>query len=400
MMEVSAARETVMRFAKPLPPQITPLSSPALGQVLAADVACDVDSPPFAKALMDGYAVRAADLAGGPVSLFVVDEVAAGAMPTVGIEDGEAVAVYTGAPLPDGADAVVMKERCEVHENSTITATDTALTAGKNVFARGAEMRAGETVIPAGTVLTPTAYGLFAAVGKTAVQAHPRPRMVVVATGNELVEPAMKPHGGQIRNTNGPMLMAQAASAGALPRYLGIATDDADVLASYVREGLEISDVLVFAGGVSAGKFDLVPDVLKANGVDIHFHHVRMKPGKPLLFGTKGDKLVFGLPGNPVSAFVGFELFIRPALRALAGHKTAGPRERKYELAEPLTANHDRPTYHPARIHFPTQTVRPLPWSGSADLRAILTANGLIELPAGAVNLEAGERVNVVFTHG
>lgn len=263
MMEVSAAREMVLRFAKPLPPQITPLSSPALGQVLATDVVSDVDSPPFAKALMDGYAVRSADLAGGPVSLFVVGEVAAGAMPTVGVEAGEAVAVFTGAPLPDGADAVVMKERCEVHANSTITATDTALTPGKNVFARGAEMRAGETVIPAGTLLTPTAYGLFAAVGKTAVQAHPRPRLVVVATGNELVEPAMKPREGQIRNTNGPMLMAQATSAGALPRYLGIATDEPEVLASYVREGLEISEILVFAGGVSAGKFDLVPDILK-----------------------------------------------------------------------------------------------------------------------------------------
>ncbi len=400
MMEVSAARETVMRFAKPLPPQITPLSSPALGQVLADDIASDLDSPPFAKALMDGYAVRAADLAGGPVTLFVVGEVAAGATPTVGIEPGETVAVFTGAPLPDGADAVVVKERCEAHDNSTVTANDTALTPGKNVLPRGAEMRAGDVAIPAGTVLTATAYGLFAAVGKTAVMAVPRPRLVVVATGDELVEPAMKPRGGQIRNTNGPMLMAQGAGAGALPRYLGICTDDAAVMASYVREGLEISDVLVFAGGVSAGKFDLVPDVLKAHGVEIHFHHARMKPGKPLLFGTKGDKLVFGLPGNPVSAFVGFELFIRPALRALAGHKHHGPRERACELAETLTANHDRPTFHPARIHFPTGVVHPLPWFGSADLRALLTANALIPLPAGAVTLTAGDTVKVIFTHG
>ncbi len=399
MMEVSAARETVLRFAEPLPAQITPLSSPALGQVLAVDVASDVDSPPFAKALMDGYAVRAADLAGGPVALKLVGEVAAGAMPTVAVGPGEAVTVYTGAPLPDGADAVVVKERCEA-TGGTVTATDTALTPGKNILARAAEMRAGDVVIPTGTVLTPTAYGLLAAVGKTAVMAIPRPRLVVVATGNELVEPAMKPRGGQIRNTNGPMLMAQAASAGALPRYLGVCPDDADTMASYVREGLEIADVLVFAGGVSAGKFDLVPEVLKAHGVEIHLHHVRMKPGKPLLFGTKGKTLVFGLPGNPVSAFVGFELFVRPALRALGGHKHPGPRERRYPLSEPLTARHDRPTYHPARIDFAAGVVHPLPWFGSADLRALLGANALIALPAGEVNFEAGAVVKVLFTHG
>ncbi len=399
MMEVSAARETVLRFAAPLPAQIAPLSSPALGQVLAVDVASDVDSPPFAKALMDGYAVRAADLAGGTVELKLVGEVAAGAMPTVAVGPGEAVTVYTGAPLPDGADAVVVKERCEV-TGGTVVATDTALTPGKNILARAAEMRAGDVVISTGTVLTPTVYGLLAAVGKTAVMAIPRPRLVVVATGNELVEPATKPRGGQIRNTNGPMLMAQAASAGALPRYLGVCPDDAETMASYVREGLEIADVLVFAGGVSAGKFDLVPDVLKAHGVDIHFHRVRMKPGKPLLFGTKGKTLVFGLPGNPVSAFVGFELFVRPALRALGGHRDAGPRERTYELAEPLTAHHDRPTYHPARIHFASGMVQPLPWFGSADLRALLGANALIVLPAGEVNLNAGEMVKVLFAHG
>lgn len=400
MMEVPEARETVLRFALPLPPRVTALDAAALGQVLAEGVASDLDSPPFAKALMDGFAVRVADLADGPVTLFIVGEIQAGAEPDVPVEEGEAVGIFTGAPMPDGADGVVIKERCEVHDNGTVTATDTALTPGKNMLPRAAEMKAGDVVAPAGTVLTPTAFGLLAAVGKTAVRAFPRPTVAILATGNELVEPPGVPTGGQIRNTNGAMLAAQTAQAGAVPRYLGIAPDDADATAALIRQGLESADVLVLAGGVSAGKFDLVPEVLKSQGVEVHFHHVRMKPGKPLLFGTKGAKLVFGLPGNPVSAFVGFELFVRPALRKLAGHALPGPREGRFELTEDLTAKHDRPTYHPARVYLPSGFVQPLPWFGSADLRALLTANALIALPPGEVKLKAGEKVTVVFSEG
>lgn len=400
MMEVSAARETVLRFAAPLTPRAVPLDAAALGLVLAEDVASDLDSPPFTKAMMDGFAVRAAELAAGPVALFIVGEIQAGAEPDVPVEPGEAVGIYTGAPMPDGADAVVMKERCEVHDNGTVTANDPTLKSGKNVLPRAAEMKVGDVVTPAGTVLTPTAFGLLAAVGKTAVRAVPRPTVAILATGNELVEPPQAPTGGQIRNTNGPMLLAQVAQAGAMPRYLGVAPDDADTTAALIRDGLESADVLVLAGGVSAGKFDLVPEVLKSQGVEIHFHHVRMKPGKPLLFGTKGTKLVFGLPGNPVSAFVGFELFVRPALRKLGGHALPGPCEGRFELTEDLTAKHDRPTYHPARLHVPSGFVHALPWFGSADLRALLTANALIALPTGEVKLKAGERVNVVFGHG
>lgn len=400
MLEVAEARETALRLTAPLTPRVVPLDAAALGLVLAEDVASDLDSPPFAKALMDGFAVRAAELAEGAATLFIVGEVQAGAEPDVPVEEGEAVGIFTGAPMPDGADAVVMRERCEVHDNGTVTATDTALTPGKNMLPRAAEMKAGDLVAPAGTVLTPTAFGLLAAVGKTATKVVPRPTVAILATGNELVEPPAVPTGGQIRNTNGPMLVAQVAQAGAVPRYLGIASDDADATAALVRQGLESADVLLLAGGVSAGKFDLVPEVLKAQGVEVHFHHVRMKPGKPLLFGTKGNKLVFGLPGNPVSAFVGFELFVRPALRKLGGHALPGPCERRFELTEDLTARHDRPTYHPARIHVPSGFVQPLKWFGSADLRVLLTANALIVLPPGEVKLKAGERVSVVISEG
>lgn len=394
MLEVAAAQEIVRRHARRLPPEITALSSPALHLVLAADVRADVDSPPFAKSMMDGFAVRAADCAAPDAELTVIEEVAAGATPTRAVGPGEAVRLYTGAMVPAGADAVVKQE--DTTPTAAAVRVLKPVKPGQNVLARGQEMRAGDVVVPAGAVMSPAAFGLFAAAGKTAVPAVPPPRVCVFVTGNELVEPTRRPKGGQIRNTNGPMLMAQAARAGALPRYVGIGTDDPVVLGSGIREGLGTANVLVLSGGVSVGKYDLVPDVLKAVGVEIHFHTVRMKPGKPLLFGTKGGTLVFGLPGNPVSAYLGFELFVRPALGIMGGRDEA-PRELTLPLSEPLAARHDRPTYHPAVVS--RDGVRPLPWFGSADLRALLPANGFVVLPPGEVRYEAGETVSVVFPH-
>jgi molybdopterin molybdotransferase len=220
----------------------------------------------------------------------------------------------------------------------------------------------------------------------------------IVVTGDELVEANMKPMAGQIRNSNGPMLTALTVRSGALPRYLGIAPDDEAILTSVIKEGLSTTNVLLLAGGVSVGQFDLVPKVLQSLGVTIHFHQVRMKPGKPLLFGSKGDCLVFGLPGNPVSAFVSFELFVRPTLRTLAGKPAAWHPTIRATLAEAFTTTNDRPTYHPVKLHGHRDgaTVTPLPWFSSADLRALLAANSLMALPAGEVNYAAGDVVDVV----
>jgi molybdopterin molybdotransferase len=325
----------------------------------------------------------------------VIGELAAGSTATKSVGSGEAVRVFTGAMMPTGTDAVVKQE------DATATA-DTVrvpkpVKPGQNVFRRGQEMRAGEVVIPAGEVISPVAVGVLAAVGRTSVKMTPQPRVGVVVTGNELVEADTAPTGGQIRNTNGPMLTAQAARAGAVPSYLGIARDDEATMTALIRKGLETSNVLLLSGGVSVGKYDLVPDVLKALGVKVHFHHVRMKPGKPLLFGTSGDVLVFGLPGNPVSAHVGFELFVRPAIGIMSG-RGATVMEYQLPLTEPLTAHHDRPTYHPAVVSG--DRVRPLPWSGSADLKGLLSANGFIVLPPGEVIWEAGRVVDFLLTHG
>jgi molybdopterin molybdotransferase len=254
-------------------------------------------------------------------------------------------------------------------------------------------MRSGEIVVPAGTPLTPQAIGLLAAVGRTDdVRVHGAPRLAILATGDELVEAVERPGPGQIRNSNGPMLWALASRAGAVVEYLGIAPDEREGLRRLVARGLDSADVLVLAGGVSAGKFDLVPDVLKDLGVTAHFHKVRLKPGKPLLFGTRERTLVFGLPGNPVSSFVGFELFVRPALRKMTGEAVPGPTFVPVPLAAPFAARNDRPTYAPARLETTDGfRVRPADWFGSADLRGLLAADALVRLPVGPVELVAGE---------
>ena len=394
MWEVSAALEVVLRHAKPLPAEMTSLAPTALGQVLAEDVASDLDSPPFDKSMMDGYAVRAADCQSNGVELTLVEEIQAGAMPTKAVGAGECSRIFTGAPIPTGADAVVMKEKSEIVSSTRIRILEDPVIAGRNILSRGREMRIGDTVMSSGAILTPTAYGLLATVGKTAVRCFPRPRVAVVSTGNEIVEPVCKPGPGQIRNSNGPMLVALAARAGAVAHYLGIALDHEAELRNRLDEGLRTANVLLVTGGVSVGSFDLVPGVLESLGVTVHFHKIRMKPGKPLLFGTKGETLVFGLPGNPVSGFVGFELFVKPALRAMARNRNPTTLIHSLPLIEPLATSNDRPTYHPARREG--NAVRPLPWFGSADLRGLLAANALIVLPPGEVRYSAGQVVEVM----
>ena len=394
MIAVEDALRIVLDYTRSLPGLETMLSPLILGRVLAEDVTTDIDSPPFTKALMDGYAIRTLDTQRGEIELTVTEEVQAGGMPRKSVNQGEAIAIYTGAPMPDGADAVVMKERCERLGPDRVRVNDPALKPGKNVLPRGTEMTVGDVVMPMGSVITPVTLGLLAGVGRTGASVNPRPTVGVLATGNELVEADLKPSGSQIRNSNGPMLTSQIASAGGMPEYLGIAGDDEAILAAMVRDGLASNDILILAGGVSAGKFDFVPGVLTSLGVQTHFHHVRMKPGKPLLFGTLGSKLVFGLPGNPVSAFLCFELFVRPAIRKMIGHAEVRNRRLKLSLTKELQANHDRPTYHPAKIVG--NAVEPLPWFGSADLRSLLPVSAFIELPAAPVNYRAGDTVIVL----
>lgn len=393
MLEVADALAVVLRHCRPLAPRPTP---PTVRRVLAEDVASDLDMPPYDKSMMDGYAVRAADVAGGTRELAVIEEITAGRTPTKTVGEGQAARIMTGAPMPPGADAVVMVERCEAVGEAAVRVPG-PVAAGQNVQPRARELRRGETVLTAGTELRAQECGLLAIVGRPSVLAYPTPRVAVLATGDELVEPDQTPGPGQIRNSNGPMLLAQVATAGCEPRPLGIARDNVEHLRRLIADGLT-ADVLLLSGGVSAGKLDLVPDVLREAGVEAHFHKVRMKPGKPLLFGTRGETLVFGLPGNPVSSFVCFELFVRPVLRRLRGLPAQPPAFVPLPLAEDFRYATDRPTYHPARIEPAAvgEQVRPVPWHGSPDLRSLTAANALMLFAAGDHNHRSGDPLPVL----
>ncbi|MFO0845209.1 MAG: molybdopterin molybdotransferase MoeA [Gemmataceae bacterium] len=261
-------------------------------------------------------------------------------------------------------------------------------------------------MVAAGSLVRPQEVGVLAAVGREAVAVFPGPRVAVLATGDELVEGAAVPGPGQIRNSNAPMLAAQVARAGGLPRSLGIARDRLDSLRELVEEGLRTSEVLALSGGVSAGKLDLVPEVLREAGVVPHFHKVSMKPGKPLFFGTaerpEGKRYVFGLPGNPVSSFVCFELFLRPAIRRLAGRTDLDLPRVEARLADDFDHESDRTTYHPASLTEKPNgwEVRPVPWLGSADLRAFLAANALLVIPAGPGGCKGGKWMTVLRLDG
>jgi molybdopterin molybdotransferase len=379
MLSVTQAQEIVLKHAQPLPPERVSLTPSALGLVLAEDVVSDVDMPPFDKSLMDGYALRAADLATGQATLTILEEITAGRTPTRPVGPGQATRIMTGAPLPSGADAVVMIERTRLVEGGRVAIDDAPARPGQNILSRGKEIHRGDVVLSPGTVLRPQEFGMLATVGRTAVRVHPAPVVALVSTGDEVVEASRQPGPGQIRNGNGPMLAAQIARAGGVPRDLGIAADRLDVLREHITDGL-LSPVLVLCGGVSAGVADLVPQVLRDLGVEAHFHKVEMKPGKPIFFGTRNQTLVFGLPGNPVSSFVCFELFVRLAIRRLRGHDDAGPDWVRAVLTENFAYRSDRPTYHPAWLDAGEQgwRVRAVPWFGSPDLRGLRRANALM----------------------
>jgi molybdopterin molybdotransferase len=397
MLSVAEAQAIVLQHARPLPPRSTPLTPHTLGRVLAEDIVCDLDSPPYDKSLMDGFAVRCADLPEGRGVLAVIEEITAGRTPQRAVGPGQAARIMTGAPVPDGADAVVVVERTTSRDDGSVQVEDRAPRTGQNILRRASEMRRGDTVLSAGAVLRPQEFGLLAAVGHTDALVVPAPRVAILSTGDEVVDAPASPGPGQIRNSNGPMLVAQAARAGGVPQYLGIAADRPDSLRPLIEEGLR-SDVLVLSGGVSAGKLDLVPAMLAELGVTAHLHKVNMKPGKPAFFGSRGEVLVFGLPGNPVSALVCFELFVRPALRRLAGHADASPRMVNAVLAEDYTYRTDRPTYHPARVEAEESglRVRVVPWLGSADLRGLAAANAFVLLSAGDGVYRAGQLLPVL----
>ncbi len=398
LISVAEALAFVRAEARPLPPIRLGLLD-AQGTRLAEDVAADIDLPPFDKALVDGFAVRSADVAGDSARLTVIEEIHAGEMPRFPLGPGQATAIMTGAPLPDGADAVVMVEKTTRPDGATVIVPG-PVAAGQNRLVRGREMRRGEVVVRAGSVLDAATSGVLASVGATMPLLQQRPTVWVVATGDELVETEEIPGPGQIRNSNTVMLAALVEEHGGWAESWPIVPDRPEKLASTFRDLLKSGDVLLVSGGVSAGKRDLVPEAFEAAGARNVFHKVRVKPGKPIWFGVGPDReegpptLVFGLPGNPVSGLVGFLLFVRPALAILAGRGDSEP-TMIYPLLDDYRHDDDRDVYRPSRLVSidGLSRIDPLPSAGSSDLRAAASADGFAIFPAGERMYQRGEPV-------
>jgi molybdopterin molybdotransferase len=403
MLTVAEALSAVLDNARALPPVSAPLAD-ALGCVIAEDAVADLDSPPFDKALVDGYAVRSSDLQGADRWLCLGETIMAGQTPSRELGRREAAGIMTGAPIPPGCDAVLMHERTQKSEGGVLV-LEPEIKAGQNLMARGREMLAGEIVVAHGSVLRPARLGVLAAVGRTEVRVIPRPAVAIVPTGDELVEPGQVPGPGQIRNSNATLLHSLALEAGARASVLPIAPDLPGPLSAILERGLE-SDILIITGGVSAGERDLVPAALEALGVHCIFHKVRLKPGKPVWFGVgppRGSRpatLVFGLPGNPVSGLVGFVLFVARAVSVLAGKPQPSAIWTRARLVNRFGHRGDRTTCFPSRIIDPgadpafLPSIEPLCWQGSADLRATAEADGFAIFAAGDRDYEPGEVVD------
>lgn len=397
MIDIDEALARVLAACVPLAPRRFTVSY-AIGLCLAEDVASDIDSPPHDKALVDGYAVRAEDVSRLPVTLHVIEQITAGENPRRQVGPKEATRIMTGAPVPEGAEGVVMLEVTTADDaQSEVRIESGDFKPGQNVLSRGASMRRGEVVLRRGSVIRPVEVGVLSELGRSEVQCLPPPTVAVIPTGDEIVPVEATPGPGQIRNSNGPMLVAQANLAGGVARQVGVGRDNKAQLRALLAEGLQ-SDVLVISGGVSAGIHDLVPASLAELGVKEIFHKIRLKPGKPLWFGVKEKTLVFGLPGNPVASYVCFELFVRPAMRSLMGLPQDTTPRLRLPISTDFSHRGDRPTFFPARVENVEveQRVTPLNWHGSSDLRTLVAANAFIQFPAGEKFYPAGALVDVV----
>jgi molybdopterin molybdotransferase len=404
MIPLEDALRIVLGCARPLGAERVALDS-APGRVLAEDVRSDVDMPPFNKSAMDGYACRRADLGR---ELAVVETIMAGDVPQRPVGAKQCAKVMTGAPVPPGADCVVMVEFSEE------TAPGRVRFVGKgtadNICLRGEDVVAGDIVLRRGTLIRPRHVAMLASVGCVVPAVARRPTVGVIATGDELVPPGEKPEGGCIRDSNGYQLCAQVSDAGAVPRYYGIAADTEEAIGAALQRAVGESDVVLMSGGVSAGELDLVPDVLEKNGFELLIEQIAIKPGRPTTFAVQthpspsplpsgegrgeGCRCCFGLPGNPVSTFVVFELLVRPFLLTMMGHDYrpacalaplgAAVRRKKAERQEWMPV-----------VLTDEGAVQPVEFHGSAHSLALCAADGLIAMPVGVAELAQGSVVRV-----
>ena len=370
----------------------------ALGRVLTEDVVSRINNPPLDNSAMDGYAVIAGDIQSAtpenPVKLEMVEEIAAGYTAKGTLKPGQTMRIMTGAPIPPGADAVLMQEDTQ-KDGDSILCLDRA-DVEENIRRAGEDIKIGESVLKKGTTLSPAHIGMLAVIGRSQIAVGQRPTVAILSTGDEILELDETPEGPQIFNSNGHMLAAQIKSAGGIPVYLGIAKDTEEDLMEKFAWALK-ADIVVSSGGVSVGDYDLVKSTLQKMGQEMLFWKVAMKPGKPLAFGRIGKTPIFGLPGNPVSSFVSFEQFVRPSLRKVLGCSDLSHKTVQAKLTRTINKK-------PGRLHFLSSivswadgeyTVTPAGEQGSGILKSAANANGLLIFPLEAEEIKQGQEVAV-----
>ena len=396
MIPIAEAIEIVLSHTPRLGVESVQLKN-CVGRILAEDIIADTDLPPFDRAQMDGYAVRAADVANTPARLRIAGESAAGAGWHHEMSSGAAVRIMTGAPVPKGADAVQQVELTrEVNGEVEILES---VSSGRSIVRQASEIKAGERVLRPGEQISAAMIATLASFGYAEVKVSRRPRVAVMATGSELVDVNQKPARDQIRDSNNYTIEAYASQSNAIVERLPLAGDDTEELKRAMREAAETCDVLITSGGVSMGVYDFTKAALKELGAEIFFERVALRPGKPTVFARLGNALVFGLPGNPVSVAVTFNLFARTALRAMQGATQTTLTEEHAVLARDFKGSIDRESYLPAVLRTHEKGVllaEPLKWGGSSDFVSFAKATALINVPAGAGRINQGETVRIV----
>ncbi len=398
MIPVADAIQIVLDRTTSLPPESVALAD-SLGRILAADIVADCDLPPFDRAQMDGYAIRAADVVNAPARLRIVGESAAGDGWHHEMKAGEAVRIMTGAPVPAGADAVQQVELTREIDDAGFVEILEPVKTGRSLVKQADEIRVGETVLRAGEEINAAMIATLASFGYAQVKVGRRPRVAVMATGSELVDVDQKPGRDQIRDSNNYTIATYASLAGATVERLPLVGDDTEELKRQIAKACEASDMLITSGGVSMGVYDFTKAALKELGAEIFFERVALRPGKPTVFARLGDPLVFGLPGNPVSVAVTFNLFARTALRAMQGAKEVMLPADTAVLARDLKGSKDRESYLPAILRIDekgTLLAEPLKWGGSSDFVAFAKATALINLPIKTHSASAGGVVRIV----
>jgi len=389
MIDFGEAYKLVIKNAVTMPVEKIPFTESS-GRILAADIHSDMDMPPFNKSAMDGYACKMADISG---PLRVIETVPAGKVPEKKVEPGTCTKIMTGAPVPEGADCVIMVEKTRSIDPNTIQFTEGS-TAG-NICFMGEDIKAGDTVLQKGTCIRAQEIAVLASAGCTEVNVFRKPRIGIIASGSELHEPGGKLPKGAIRDSNSYQLAAQVEKSGATARRFGIVKDTPAEIQKAIRKLEKDTDIILISGGVSAGDFDLVPSEIQKAGYEIVFHKVRIKPGMPLLFAVKNDKYCFGLPGNPVSTFVQFEYLIKPFICALMG-RTYCPLQVNLPVGMDIKRKKThRDTVIPVQIR--NGKIQAMEYHGSAHINSLTLADGFIKIPRETEVLKKGESANVRF---